>query len=209
MKRFILTAVLALVFIATSAQAADKGMYFSGNFGISSLSDVVVELPGFPTIKTSFDLGFNIGGAIGYDYGNIRAEGEITYHTNDIDEFSVLGFTVPGEGEVSALSFMVNGYYDFHSANSPVVPYLGVGIGVANGMVDASVAGISLIDDDAWVFAYQFMAGIGFEINPTTALTVSYRYFQNSDLSFPNPGLPDIEVEYQIHEFNFGVRVAF
>jgi len=209
MKRLIVVAVLALVFITTSAHAADKGMYVAGNLGISLLSDADVEQSGFPTVEASFDLGFNIGGAIGYDYGNIRAEGEITYRRNDIDEISVLGFIFPAGGDVSSLGFMVNGYYDFHSANSPVAPYLGVGIGLANVMVDASIGGIPLLDDDAWVFAYQFMAGIGYEISPTTALTVGYRYFQTSDASFPDPGFPDVEVDAQSHEFNFGVRVMF
>lgn len=211
MKRLIVMAIFALVFITTSAHAADKGMYVSGNLGISLLSDSDVEQSGFPTIETSFDLGFNIGGAIGYDYGNIRAEGEIAYRLNDIDEFAVLGFIFPGGGDVSALSFMVNGYYDLHSANSPLVPYLGLGVGFANVMVDASVGGIPLLvaDDDDLVFAYQFMAGIGYEISPTTALTVGYRYFQTSDASFSDPGFPDVEAEIQSHEFNFGVRVMF
>ena len=38
MKRFILMAIFALVFITTSAHAADKGMYVSGNLGLSIAS---------------------------------------------------------------------------------------------------------------------------------------------------------------------------
>jgi len=44
------------------------------------------------------------------------------------------------EGDVGALSFMVNGYYDFPVANSPVAPYLGGGIGVA--YISEDLAGI-------------------------------------------------------------------
>jgi len=78
MKRFILTAILALVFITTSVQAADKGMYVSGNLGLSLASDTDLSTAGFPDfIEISFDPGLTIGGALGYDYGNVRAEGEI------------------------------------------------------------------------------------------------------------------------------------
>jgi opacity protein-like surface antigen len=208
MNRFIVTAIVALVFITTSAHAADKGMYFSGNAGLSILSDADNEQFGV-VLESSYDPGFNVGGAIGYNYGSARAEAEIAYHRNDVDEVSAFGIGVPGDGTVSALSFMVNGYYDFHSGNSPWVPYLGGGIGVANVDADISVIGLQFVDDSATVFAYQLMAGLGFNINPTTTLTMGYRYFGTTDPEFDDVfGVP-FDSEYQAHEFNLGVRVAF
>jgi opacity protein-like surface antigen len=208
MKRFIVLAIFALVFITTSAQAADKGMYFSGNLGVSILSDADNEQLGI-VLESSYDPGLNIGGAIGYNFGSVRAEGELTYHSNDIDEISAFGIGAPGDGTVSAISFMVNGYYDFHRENSSLVPYLGGGIGFANVDADMSVFGIQFADDSATVFAYQFMAGLGFNINPKTTLTAGYRYFATSDPEFNDTtGFP-FDSEYQAHEFNFGVRFAF
>ena len=122
MKRFILMAIFALVFITTSAHAADKGMYFSGNFGFSELSDSNASIPGIVTAQVSFDLGFRVGGALGYDFGAYRVEGEIAYRLNDTDEGTVVGLpgTGPVNGEVSAISFMANGYYDFSNLNSGI-----------------------------------------------------------------------------------------
>lgn len=208
MNRLIVIAIFALVFITTSAYAADRGMYFSGNAGLSILSDIDNAQGGI-VLESSFDPGFNVGGAIGYNYGSARAEVEIAYRRNDADELSVLGFGVPSDGSVSALSFMVNGYYDFHSGNSPWTPYFGAGVGGAHVDADISVLGLQLVDDSAVVFAYQLMAGLGFNISPTTTLTMGYRYFATADPEFDDPTGTPFDSEYQTHEFNLGVRVAF
>jgi opacity protein-like surface antigen len=208
MKRFIVMAVFALVFITTSAQAADKGMYVSGNLGLTMLSDSDLS-EGSINGEISFDPGIVIGGALGYDYGNIRAEGEITYRMSDMDE-ATIGFdpvffplcpcTGSIDGDVSALSFMANGYYDFPVANSSVAPYLGGGIGVAN--VSYDFAGIG--DDSDLVFAYQLMAGIGFEINPSTTLTAGYTYFGTTDADFQGT-----KATVESHNFSLGARFMF
>ena len=219
MKRFILIAIFALVFISTSAQAADKGMYVSGNVGLSLVPDLDINVVGFPTFATvGLDLGFKVGGALGYDYGNFRAEGEISYFLNDTDEGTSVFLPVssPADGDVSVSSFMINGYYDFHSENSPLVPYVGVGLGIAN--IDAditqpSVSPLALVDDNATVFAYQFMAGLGYNISPTTILTADYRYFRTTTPEFScGPALTcadDLEIDYSNHSFNLGARFMF
>ena len=144
MTRLLAIAVLALVFTGTSVHA--EGYYVSGNLGASILSDSDVEQAGF-VLETTFDAGFTIGAAIGHDYGNIRAEGELAFRTNSIDDLSFLGFILPAEGDVSSLSFMGNGYYDFRSADSAFGPYLGAGLGFANVTVDASLGGLTPLDD--------------------------------------------------------------
>jgi opacity protein-like surface antigen len=228
MKRLIVMAVFALVFITTSAQAADKGMYFSGNAGLSlaSDSDLFYDLGSSGTFESelSFDPGFNIGGAFGYNYGNIRAEFEIAYHSWSMDEETVLpGGIIPGcpcttkwDGDSSALSFMVNGYYDFHSANSPWVPYLGGGIGFANVDIhfvfdETLGTPTNVPSDDDIVFAYQLMAGIGYNINPSTTLVLGYRYFATMDPEFNPIWLMGgtYEATISAHEFNVGARFMF
>ena len=209
MNRLIGVAVFALVFITTSAQAADKGMYFSANWGSGILSDADSAPLGIVS-ETSVDLGFNLGGAIGYDYGPVRAEFELAYHHNDFNELSTGGVTVPAFGTVSVISLMVNGYYDFHSENSPLVPYLGAGVGLANIEENLSVIGLQFVDDDNTnAFAYQFMAGLGFNINPTTTLTAGYRFFATLDPEFKDSAGTPFDSEYQSHEITLGIRVAF
>lgn len=228
--RLIVVAVLALVFITTSVQAADKdkGMYVSGNLGLSLASDseIFTTAPGyFAETELSFDPGFNVGGAFGYNYGNIRAEFEIAYHRWEMDKetllFDNLGsppFTTKWDGDSWVLSFMVNGYYDFHLENSPLIPYLGGGIGFANVDVhfvadetSGTPAPTDNPGDDDIVFAYQLMAGIGYNINPSTTLTVGYRYFATMDPEF-NPNWlmgGTYEATIASHEFNVGARFMF
>jgi opacity protein-like surface antigen len=219
MKRFILVAVFTLTFMTTSAQAADKGMYVSGNLGLSLVSDLDLNVTGFPTFATtSLDPGFRIGGALGYDFGAFRAEGEIAYFLNDMDEGTsvFLPASSPADGDVSVLSFMANGYYDFHISNSSLVPYVGVGLGFANIDVDVthpSISSLALADDNDTVFAYQFMAGLGYNISPTVTLTADYRYFRTTSPEFScGPALAcagDLETDYSNHSFNFGARFMF
>ena len=175
MKRLLVMAIFALVFITASAQAADKGMYVSGIAGLSLVPELDQEISGTRVFETDFDPGIKIAGALGYDFGTLRAEVEIGYLTNEANDALAVGFgSGPVEGDVSVLSFMVNGYYDIHTPNFSLVPYLGVGIGGAS--IDAIIIAPLLtpsqvVDDSATVFAYQFMAGLGWNVRPTITLT--------------------------------------
>jgi len=48
------------------------------------------------------------------------------------------------------------------------------------------------------------MAGIGFEINPSTTLTLGYRYFASTD-----PDFEGIEATVGSHDFSLGARFMF
>jgi hypothetical protein len=102
MKHFILMAVFALVFITTSAQAADKGLYVSGIGGVSLVPKLDQEISGARVFETDFDLGSKFAGALGYDYGALRAEVEFGYVTNDANDGDAVGFL---SGPVMLLDF--------------------------------------------------------------------------------------------------------
>ena len=86
MARLSFIILLSLVFTSTYAIAEDKGMYVSGEIGASFLSNTESNMPGVFTSEIKSDTGFRVGGALGYDFGKFRAEGEISYRTNDTDE---------------------------------------------------------------------------------------------------------------------------
>jgi len=218
MKRLLVMAIFALVFITTSAQAADKGMYVSGIAGIVLVPKLDQEISGARVFETDFDPGIKIAGALGYDFGSFRAEVEFGYLTNEVNDGVRIGIgSGPVEGDVSVISFMVNGYYDIHTRNFSLVPYLGVGIGGAS--IDAHITApflapsTQVVDDNDTVFAYQFMAGLGWNISPTMTLTVDYRYFATTDPEFTPGnaflGLPDLTSDYNNHSFNLGARFKF
>ena len=220
MQRFIALAAFAVLFISTPTLAQqDKGPYFSGNVGLSLLADSDTTLPGIFNAEVTFDPGVRVSGALGYDFGKFRAEGEISYRLNDTDEGTIGGIpgSGPVNGDVAALSVMANGYYDIEMGNS-LTPYIGVGIGFANLWADITAPNVStlqLIDDSAIVFAYQFIAGLSFNLtNSPASITFDYRYFGTSDPNFDTgpafiAGLPDFESEYSNHSFNIGVMYRF
>ena len=70
----------------------------------------------------SFNTGYGLSGALGYSWGNVRLEGELSYrknnaktlHENNIS-FRGRNYTRPGfdlTGHIRSLGFMANGYYD-------------------------------------------------------------------------------------------------
>jgi opacity protein-like surface antigen len=187
MKRFLVTMVVAAVFMAASASAANGKMYFSGSAGLSITEDL-----DFPGINISFSPGFNVGGALGYDFGQFRAEGEIRYSSVDVDE--VNGISSPISVDLSALTFMANGYYDIEMANSPLTPYIGAGLGLVSSEIDAGALGSADEED----FGYQFMVGLGFDVGKTTVLTAEYRFLGIADSDAPST-----------HAFIFGARFMF
>ncbi len=191
MKRFLMFAMFAAIMMATSAQAAKGQMYFAGNFAIGILTDA--EEAG---VELSFDPGFGFIGAVGYDMGEIRVEGEIGYRLFDIDEVTIPPFPpISTDGDVRALTFMVNGYYDIEMPNSPLTPYVGFGLGFLD--FDIDVAGLGQVVSET-EFAYQVMLGLGYEISPNTVLTAGYRFF----------GFTNNEGAYT-HELNLGARFMF
>ena len=133
----------------------------------------------------------------------------MAYHRNDVDSISAGAASAPGDGTVSALSIMANGYYNFGSGKPFLVPYLGIGAGYAMVDADESVLGFQFVDDSATVFAYQFMAGLGFNISSNTTLTVGYHYFVTSDPEFEDTTGVPFDSEYQSHDFTVGVRITF
>ena len=184
MKRFLMTLVVAAVFMSTSAQAANGQPYISGNLALGILTDNDER-----AVEISFDPGIGFLGAVGLDMGQFRVEGELGYRRFSIDEVRVSGSPVPANGHASILSLMANGYVDIEMPNSPLTPYVGVGLG----FVDTSGARFGGTE-----IGYQFMAGAAYDISPKAALTAGYRFLGFTDNGGSNA-----------HELNVGARFMF
>ncbi|CAI2717660.1 outer membrane protein [Nitrospina watsonii] len=219
MKRIhtILIPFFVLMVSTPAVQAKDKvtGPYISLNGGFSFLSDSDVSFNDVTFSTISFDPGFSGGGAFGYDFDDVRTEIEVMYRRWDMDTFTVPGTiggtTITGcpcsasvEGDVSSLSFMLNGYSIPPWLPDPWELYLGGGLGMANVDAEINVLG----DDSDTVFAYQFMIGLGYDITTKTALTIGYRFFDAVEPEFQVSGVP-IEAKLQSHDFNLGLRFTF
>jgi len=211
MKKLLLNLAICstLPLCAATAFGADTcSNYVSGQLGVVSLMDGDITEPGFSG-EAQYDTGWGIGGAVGHDFGSMRAELEFTYRINDFDEVSALGTTTSADGDMTSLALMLNGYYDFENSSS-VTPYLMGGLGFAR--VEANDLVLSAFEvgsADDMVFAYQLGAGIGFKVSNEVTLDLAYRYFATSDPEFDVVGGGTTEMEYGSHNIIFGVRVAF
>lgn len=180
------------------AVAPAPGAYVSGNLGVSFLEDSDLSASGM-SAELEFDAGAALGLAAGYNLGAFRVEGELGYAKNDIDKATITGLgSGRVSGDVTSLSFLVNGYYDFVNS-SPFTPYVSAGIGFAR--LDASLEGG---DDDDDVLAYQVGVGVGYAVNEKVTIDLKYRYFATDD-----PKFDGIDAEYASHNIFLGIRYNF
>lgn len=182
-----------------------EGPYIAGRFGACFLNDTTLSEEGFSiTADTAYDSGTLLEGAVGYDFGSSRVEGEIGYRKNDIDTFSALGVSITGNGDVETLSFMINVYFDIENQTA-FTPYFGTGMGYAKVSAnDVSVAGIVIGSEDDAVFAYQFGVGVGFSATKNLIIDFAYKFFATSD-----PEFEGIKAEYNSHNISLGIRYGF
>ena len=218
-------AASSIVMMGASAQAADLytpapaytgGWYFSAFGGANWLNDTSFNV-GFPLVN-AYDTGYLVGGAIGYDMGpamgplGVRVEAELSYRDNDVKSHTNAdtGATLVNPvGSTSALAGMGNVLFDFNMGSAFTI-YGGGGLGVANVEFDGhgTAGNLPIMDDGDTVFAWQAIAGIGYEISPGWMLDVQYRYFNASDVSLSN-GVTSSTTDYESHAVLGGIRLKF
>jgi opacity protein-like surface antigen len=210
MKNFInVVFVVGLSLWATSAFAGN--VYTSLSGGVNFLNDTTQEFEiAVPDQDVSYETGFSVGGAVGYDFGKYRTEFEIAYRQNDLNQTSIGPVSFDLTGDVSAISYMFNAFYDVEN-NSPITPYIGGGVGIAKVSInDASFVGSALENDDSdTVFAWKIGVGAAYEVTPNISLTGGYELFATADLDFEDGLGNKFEADYTSHNVNLGLRYAF
>ncbi|MDP2260874.1 MAG: outer membrane beta-barrel protein [Caulobacter sp.] len=209
MKKLILMAGAASALIAAPALAEDRGAYVSVSAGIASVKDTDIRYydvggtfgggGATDSVQTSVELkdSTTFGGAVGYDFGSIRAEVEIGYNRNDLEAItikSVNGAPVtltPAEAADVCLYLEVSGcsasgnriafsdggqvrqlgamanLWFERPVTSKLTPYVGGGAGLM---------GFEAGGDGDVTFAWQLGAGVAFQASPNMAITADYRY---------------------------------
>lgn len=166
-------------------------------------------LPG-ATGTLSADSGYAFGGALGRQFGSgFRAELEVNYRQNDLDDLSIAAFGLAAtgklDGDVSTLAGMANLLYDIQ-LGTRITPYIGGGLGLASVNVDIDSVGgtTTAFDDSEIVFAWQGMAGLRFRLTDRISIRGGYRLFSTSD-----PEFGTTEGEYQSHNIEAGLTYNF
>lgn len=210
------TAVAAM--LPSAAMAAGEGFYVGAQGGINWEPDADLDYSGFK-LQTEYDLGWAAGVYAGYKFSQgIRAEIEATYRRNDLDKTDDTTVGSNWNGDNSSWAFMANVLYDVNTGTG-FTPYIGVGAGVARVSLNLNenyAFGSSLeIDEDDWVFAYQGIVGVAYNVTSNLAVSLDYRYFATLDPDYKFTGafastLPgSIEGEYSNHTVMLGLRYSF
>ncbi len=153
--------------------------------------------------------GFNISGAFGRyldDIKVIRLEGEVLYYRSNISNIS----GTAADGNLSNASLMFNAFYDFNT-DSNWTPFIGGGIGYARvSFENLSTGGATRIDDSGDAFAWQFRAGVSYQLSRSVSINGSYRLYGTDNLIFKDPTNASVTSEGMLTQgAEFGVRFHF
>lgn len=180
------------------------GRFYAGAYGGASWLHVSVHT----TIGSHFkvhDLKTEIGycGALSLGYkilngffNGVRLEGEISFRKHQLNtkKFTVNNFfdkhiQVKLDGNAYAWAYMANILYDMEQHWLPnFVPYVGLGIGYMQSKLKLNVHAKNNYDSGRVShghskngFAYQIIAGWGYNITDCIVLAVEYRYISTKD----------------------------
>lgn len=224
-----LFAAVATLAIAPAAHAY-QGMYGAIGAGLSYIGpDRDFESAGPPLAfdsEADYENGIGVYTALGHESeSGWRKELEFSYRNNDLRHLPGDGINFTGwtdatvDGDIKSMALMFNVIKDFKS-DSKVTPYIGIGAGMARLKADYLGAdpsfsggfGALSINDKAWEFAYQGIAGLAFQLADGLALDLSYRYFATLDPSFAGTlaGVATtFDQEYNSHSLFAGLRWNF
>ena len=205
-RTWIAAAVLAALPMTTQAQTLQyPGFYIGAEGGINWLLNTSSTANVFAgggaasgTVNLNNNLGWTVGGMVGYDFVGPRVELESRFIQNT--------GTLTGPGgalgslgtTVTQVPIMANLYYDF-LAGQTFVPYIGGGVGIgfsnlsANG--NSSYGGVQ--------FAYQGMIGVGWNIDSQLRLNLEGRYYGTTQPNYSfNVGSTNVNGSYTNNNFS-------
>ncbi|NBC88093.1 MAG: outer membrane beta-barrel protein, partial [Alphaproteobacteria bacterium] len=188
---------MASTALSAPAMAREGQWYIQGDGGAMIVEDITFDVDGNPgDAQADLSEGYDFGAAVGYDFGAFRLETEASYRAADLEELSagtaglqagspagapgtvVTQQTDPAGGEFNALSFMLNGLFDFGSDDG-IQGFFGGGIGVARVDLEGTVqlSGPGAFDDSDTGLAWQLLAGVRAPLNDSWDVGLKYRYF--------------------------------
>ena len=191
MRHLLAFGALTALALTSPAFAKDGSGYVGFDAGLLMPDDTDLDLDDEFFEDDSFELehknGYDIDLIAGYDFGFIRAEGELAWKRAANDEFVDCDDSDDCEGDVDVRSAMANAMVDF--GNDKWNFYVGGGVGYAlvRHTLDFEGDGPFDFDDDFKLkdggFAWQGIAGVRYSFNEMIDAGIKYRYFDTSEMS--------------------------
>jgi opacity protein-like surface antigen len=224
MLKWVGVAAAALV-AAFATGTANAQMYLSVGAGFSDVDNATTRTENgvAPGTDQVFNIkggeGYALEGALGWDLGSVRVEGELSLRRHDNDQYeSVVPGSIrrPLDGSIDVLAGMLNAYYDFNSG-AGVTPYIGGGVGIAQATIEAigprptapNGPSVVMIDDQEVDAAWQLMAGVAIPIASNITITGQYRYFEAGTVEVLDTNRRATHVDVKGDGWEAGVRWAF
>jgi opacity protein-like surface antigen len=220
-KVLILWVVSIVLFMTSSALAdsGDSGWYTGVTGGANFLEDQESTGPS-RDLDLDFDTGGFVAGQLGYKFranqlGRFRAEAEVSYRINEVDNIVFNGVDRVGNGEQDVLAGLMNLFFDFNGVSKNFKPFVGAGVGIATLDADISYSPGAFIDDDDTTLAYQAIVGAEFNLTEKLSIVGDARYFalDNPELTrFGGPApaaFVDLSSEYESFSTSIGFRFKF
>lgn len=159
--------IAAATLSALSTSAPAEGIYGQVSGGFNNARD-----QDFGAGEESFDEGGMGALSMGFSWpSGLRAEGEYAHRSNEVA-------TNGSDTRQRFDTVMGNTYYDFGGARlqSRLHPYIGLGAGF--GKLDLDGTNVAIPGGSDHLFAYQGLAGIGYDLSRKLMLSAGYRYLQ-------------------------------
>lgn len=195
---------------AASAQSFDMSTLYVKGFGGAtwpSGDDENVRRNGSKVgrIDLNYDTGYTLGLAAGFQpMPNLGLEFEYAYRNADYRGTvkNLAGDRARGKGTAKVNALMVNGVYNFTDlANPQLVPYIGAGVGAAQLDYEG--------DTSTWNFAYQVMAGIGYEVAPQWTIFGEGRWFSTAESKIWPGGGNATDLTFGTFDLLVGAKYTF
>lgn len=209
----------SILLCISSLALANDGWYTGVNGGLNFQGDQESTGPS-RNLELDFDTGGFFSGQLGYkfrgsQFGRFRAEAELSYRTNDVDDIVFNGVGRIGAGEQDVLAGLMNLFFDINAHSKRFIPFVGAGIGLAHIDADVAYSPGAFIDDDDTTFAYQFIVGGQYKLTNKLSFVGDARYFALDSPELTRFGGPapaafvDLESEYDSFTTSIGLRLDF
>lgn len=172
-------------------------LYWSGSVGVNFVDKAALKVDGNKEADLNFDFPYGVNLALGYQWKEARAELEGGYRIVGVKEITgTNGRKNEVTGDISALTILLNGYYDIPTG-SKLRPYLGLGVGLGfnDGNVFLEGNANSKLDIGGTFFTYQAKSGLQYEIAKKANIFAELKYVGNGSYKTKNNDLNDPEVD--------------
>ena len=221
--RRIAALALGLSLIGGAGQAqmmmdpGSQGPYLRAEGGWNHMSNLNFNSDSGLNGSTSEKEGYIAGGAVGYAFGNFRAELNLDYRDNSVHSVHIgspaalAGISGGAAGSVQGTSVMANGLFDLPYNWMGLKPYVGAGVGLVHMKLNSvSLAGTTLVDDSDTVPAIQGMLGVRYDLTSNWGVGLEYRFLNGFNPTFHSRGAGDFKTnDYRNNSILLSISYSF